>query len=656
MKNYLIIAMTLSALIALFSAFGFTLCRKLKIDKIWFYFPVGYAVFLGVYECLMILPLKYCWPTKINYIVTGILLLILVINLIINFKFIFKVISKDKFIPMLTIGFIVLFMMLSGEVLDNFDDHFYYFSFVSSNLSSTNLNMVDPNTGGAGMMQTAYQMQGIYFFQSAITYFTKLPSYLIASNVFTSLTVILNASMCFNLIKYFMPRIKTWVACLLVVLIVARGINVSLQFLGNSMKASIYALFVMLMLIRYQEKKNIWLILLFVLASCISCQSSVLFMILPAMFAMIIYDCVKKDKDSLFYSILIACPLLVYMILYLGLPNVILIGFTIGIILLIVIYNWIHSFWAKAALPFAKFVCLLFVLAVYAGSVYLVTKKVDTPFGFMDFFEKVLFPYDSKSFLYHFSLSGLIDWIYNIVRFFAIVMVLLFARKKDYYYFVMLSTVLIFFNPVTIPFVSKYMTDVVYSRFGEFLFSTLTIIYILANVDVIKGVKSLIIIYFGYKLIASQTTVLNLKLNNFNYFYHMSDDAAEIAFVLEERAAALQNNQDLLPFFATDFRFFLTSDRLYQLFSVNQWRYYYSGGQENFGDRNFLSLYNVAKKSKYFNDENAYDVIDVVLPIYRIQFIVIDKEQLLPLYERFEKYCEIKKENNSYILYECHYE
>ena len=63
------------------------------------------------------------------------------------------------------------------------------------------------------------------------------------------------------------------------------------------------------------------------------------------MFAMIIYDCVKKDKDSLFYSILIACPLLVYMILYLGLPNVILIGFTIGIILLIVIYNWIHSFW-----------------------------------------------------------------------------------------------------------------------------------------------------------------------------------------------------------------------------------------------------------------------------------------------------------------------
>lgn len=648
--------MTLSALIALFSAFGFTLCRKFKIDKIWFYFPVGYAVFLGVYECLMILPLKYCWSSKINYVVTGILLLILAINLIVNFKYIFKVISKDKVVPIVVIGFIVLFMMLSGEVLDNFDDHFYYFSFISSNLSSTNLNMVDPNTGGLGMMQTAYQMQGIYFFQSAVAYFTKIPSYLIVSNVFTSLTVVLNASMCFNLIKYFMPRIKTWVACLLMFTLTAGGIDISIQFLGNSMKSSIYALFVILMLIRYQEKKNVWLLLLLVLASCISCQSSVLFMILPAMFAMVIYDCIKKDKDSLFYSILIACPLLVYMILYLGLPNVILIGLAVGVILLIVIYNRVHLLWEKAALPFAKFVCVLFALAVYAGSVYLVIKKVDTPFGFMDFFEKVLFPYDSKSFLYNFSLSGMIDWVYDVIRFFVIIMILIFSRKKDYYYYVMLSTILIFFNPVTIPFVSKYMTDVVYSRFGEFLFSPLTIIYVLASLDILRGVKSLIIIYFGYNLIVSQTTLFNLRLNNFNYFYHMSDDAAEIAFVLEERVTALKNDDDLLPFFSTDFRFFLTSDRLYQLFSVNQWRYYTSGGENDFGDRNFFNLYNVTKKSKYFENEDVFNVIDAVLPAYRIKLIVLDKNQTESIYTRFDNYCSIKKENNSYVLYECNYD
>lgn len=136
--------------------------------------------------------------------------------------------------------------------------------------------------------------------------------------------------------------------------------------------------------------------------------------------------------------------------------------------------------------------------------------------------------------------------------------------------------------------------------------------------------------------------------------YHISDNAAEIAVALNERALALNYDSNLIPYFSTDFRFFLFSDQLYQFFSTNQWRYYYSGGTENFGDPNFLSLFNVTKKSEYFSDE-AFNIIDLVLNNYKIQLVVLDQKQVDLVYEHFERYCQINKENEEFVLYECKY-
>jgi len=484
---------------------------------------IGFTILLSILQ-IGYYPLEQRFlSSNIAMIYTSIIICIsFIIGLIKIDKSDFSFLKHYEFYVIIILIFIIIKVLPYNEA----GDDVFYMPFIKDNAYINNLNTMNPRTGEIGKVSNIYWYQGYYLLNSFIyriqnTLFNNSANILISFRTTMSLLFSIFASYILTYIrKTNKNKINKYVFLLIQIL--------SILLVGSQEWSHIYwgsfvlfTVFIPLFLLEFNEylrDKSLTnkVLLLFSCLASISLASSALYLYGIIIFGFLLYESlIKKAKIEDYYFIVL--PLMHYATLILNLKKAFWI-IILGFIIIYFLKKYINKIYNKIGFYLLLTVPLTFICV---NLFYL------------------------KNFNWDLYRLGYAILFFNIVI--SIYLIYIFIRKKqiDPLLFVFVTTVLVFFNPLTSATISKYLTTTsVYYRIFYITKNPLIISLIFITIyNYIKDKKAFRIIFISLislliinysKNLVKFTLLAPSYCQRYNYLYRETYDNIELEKYLYE--------------------------------------------------------------------------------------------------------------------------
>ena len=625
---------------------GLFLNDKLDLRFKKYYFSIGLITILCIYESLIIFPLLYNMSYIYSYISGIVVFIICLYTLYVERKQIINNIKDRKQLHILLIVCLtIVVFFISGNAANNFNDTYYYESFITENTKSSILNYINLFQSGYGFVEVEYIFDGYYHLLALLSNVFRINPYLLITWLMPFIYSVFYFSTCAELIEHFSFNFSKKYLILLIYIFVFAGLfkGFDLIYVGNFYNPLILSIIILIISKKdLSIKQSIFLMICFIAG--ISTQSSFIIYSIVIIIAKAFHIVINKNEKQISYMCLYMCPVVFFSILtFIKTFNIMSTFMLMDIIVLFV--SILLSLLLNKILNVKrlKYCCILLSILIYCSSILLlVIGKYQ--YGPQDFFSTL----DPFNVGYNF-----LNIIIEVIPLIIIVVKAFYSKNYNYYFALVIVTFLLFFNPLTIPSISTYMTSIVYVRI--FNPCTAFIIFIF-SLSLIKNIYSYILIVF---FIINQCTFETKNISFYNkdtdnLLYRMSYDSVDAFNKLDELTKQYKEKTGFPPStFATDLRSeFITYDAGY-IFNLRTGRTMLTGDRLNyqsFREEQICDLYAaLTKGDNFINTEYISSVISNQV----IKFILIDSNQTDEAINEIEKNCILEYRNRSYLLYSC---
>lgn len=617
--------------------------NKLKLCFKKYYFFIGFIIILGIYEILMIFPLLYNLSSIFSYVSGFIILLICIYSIIIEKNNLIKNLKSKKQIHLiLLLCFTVLLFFVSGNAVNDFNDTFFYESFIAENTRATTLNYINIYQSGYSFMSHQYGYDAYYHFLALLSNIFKINPHILMTWLSPFIYSIFHFSVYAEIIEQLNFQINKKLLYIPIYLSIFIGLfnSFELSFIGNCYNPPILSIIILMLLKNDTDIKQSLFIFICFFAG-ISTQSTFIIYSIIIIVAKSFHIVINKEEKQIHNMCFYMTPVLFFALLTFTKSFNLLQAFQYTDILIGLVSISITFLLNKFLnLRRLKVCCLVFSLFIYIISIILVITN-NYLYGPLDFINS-LNPYgDGFNYLkITFELTILIIIIIHSIK------------SKDYnYIFVLISvSLLLFFNPLTISFVSTYLTNVVYLRIFNICTCFIVTYYSISLVKNIYVYALLLLLIINKK---PTSNIIFYNRNTDNLLYRLSYDSINAFNKLDELTQNYKQKTGFPPStFTTDLRSqFITKDAGY-IFNLSVGRILLSGNNDydSFRTEQICDLYSALTRGPEYDTP---EYISNVISNQSIKFLLIGSDQTNEAIKEIEKTCELDYKNNSYLLYSC---
>lgn len=619
---------------------GFNTVLKKDFPEI----TIGFFVSLAISQVILMYPLLRARSTDWLYIPMIIILFFFIASVLLhllkrNFFFNWK---KALFV-LLSFCLAAIIIVLFEEFESVPSDKHFYLGQILENTNADFLNSFDAFSGKSAHVPFPYRYQSYYFLLSGICKVFDVEPLMMAIWIVPLFLTVCKAETLYWLIEKKNLKPRNLVLILFFLL--------DLSFLKNAVNGASFKFPLYILIYSCFESiyssENVATSVINMLIMCmlsgagIAVHSSFLFQGAIILVALVISLVIKKKDKQIIYLLPSGIVLLTYACFFFNKGRLSEKLWLVSAITLFV-YYFIRKI-PKILHIIHKICSLTVLILIWSMSIKIIIDNTQL-LGFSDF---VTYFFQDA--------NNLSSFFQSIFYFMMLVLTFWYVIKNKFNSFeaVILSIYyLYFFNPLSIYFVSKYLTDTVYFRIDEFIYKTpYFLICILASINMKKIIK------YGFALLGGLTILSYFeinkiyKLNSMSLVYRMPDTFVSISKNLAEYIHNYDVDDYKVRVISTDlrFRFFSEDSELY--FCGNDFRNYYdSTRSDEFSYPSFL----------YFMLTNAhgatnemYDLMNRVIVDNGIAFILIDKDNAERVDNKLSSKCLVILENEDYVSYRC---
>lgn len=679
-----IIAMTVFILFLSYSI-GKVVSIKLNIEKkLPYSIPLGFFVILGLHQIITLPVMIWHLSSQILVILTVLLGIVLTICVLINVKLWYRLKWRMDYslITIMVLGLIFFYanvdsLSYSGE------DFNFYIPFVGSNVNALQVNMINPWSGETGVLNWIYNFQGYYLLLSALSQLLNI-DYMLVTLWLPSIIFLIIMPLClFNSVHYFFKETHWFMKWILVGGLFCL-VNDTLSGLIYSYYGNQFRPFIMIYLIwiyvASRRNETPWSIatLIILMFSHYSVQSTGLFVGGMLVILLLSFEVFIAKQSNMKLPVILSIPLSFYVIGIISSTSMLFASIsTISVLCLYVLIIWLiqkNPDLMKKIIRIGLILLLTFILSI---SILMTVKGADAPVSMnsfvADYINGITY-FTEKSFISYKGILLIFKIIYTLVIWALLIGVLCYQSKEEEYRLykvIIIGTLIFFYNPLVAPFISKYLTGVVYGRTTILLFSLITFaVGLKFYLSFIKSVKSQFILsciltigfgvlFINNSIIHAQDFSLRLLMNDTTYDsnYKLPYDLIEAEKALVEYKLEYFKDPDYrTTVMSCDLRTRFLYEPQILVFNVSLLRDFYANYDENpYEYRMFI--YSLLTNSKNWakEDPSVYNDLERRMREYTIEFVIVPADGDPLLYETLQSFANRIYMNNSYVVYHISY-
>jgi len=477
-------------MIAISTGYGIEISKRLKLNKLTFTAPLGFAFFIALnqlfYYPVQILNLHFNWII----IISSIMMIIGLYLIFKNFKLIIKEYFKIETIFVLFAFIVFIYAFYHTSIDFEYGDAMMYLNYVSQNINIDHLNLFNLYTGQYGAeWDGLYLYQGYYHFVSYSCWFINIPHFVLNLNSYTANVTIstFGFGMIYNLISsmFIVSMIEKLLSkkrlvkytLLFFTLLYSNFYywRVSYAFYGNTYRTLMITMIIFFIYMWMESKNsNYRFTIIILLAAGLAFSSSFLFISFTVMFALMVYlFASKKDRAFIDLSIIVS-PIVLYAIVFINiatpLPALILLLTALSYYLLLAfkIINPLISIIENFLFKNSKLIFLIIIPIVAALYSYYLNKFLPTfPYNYSYYFQNHQ-NYDMVK-DYTFRFSDNYDNYLHLLFYLGMILVLIKAKNDQnrWIKYLIITSMLIFLNPLTTTVIAYFIASNVFYRIVE---------------------------------------------------------------------------------------------------------------------------------------------------------------------------------------------
>lgn len=671
--------------IVTFYNLGFWLNHRFdfKLDP-WLFFPFGLISWFGLIQFLIY---PFVWlkiPTIVFFVVLGLLILLInILGIITKNKPRFNKVDLIYYFGMVLFVVAMVYFAAQRTLGQNSFDTNFYLSMVVQGAHSSTLSFVEYGTGLlSNVVNTQYDYQSFYTFGSFILgtfepiirilnpdYFT------ISTHVYIWTTSILFYTLEFTLMFGMIKQLKLFRSPIIPFLIMLFlgyhslvYYNNIFAFFGNTYRTWILAFLMMEIYRSLSEDVHKPLVILLVSSALIAVSSTGFFLGIIVLTPYIMILFYRKIDLKLLIRIvgLVVLPTMLFSLFYLGGNKIIL--FLLIFVAIIGVYIFLASLY-YCAFKFKESIYSLFRIVILFGlpifilgySLFAVVRGRILPQAF--FFDHRA--YDMVWF--YFNTETTVHIFINFIYFVGLFGFMIFS--KSIYRWYVLALVVLFINPISAQFVSRFIASVVYYRSFEVIFNPFTVLMFTTTlISFINWEKTRIVLsillFFGFLPSVVEHSKLYyhnsfLPSQNYSSLYRVESPQIETLSVLKTKIAIENYEQarvvsqiEMVRGFVPNVVTPISNETIRGInrYTINK---EHSKLLTIFMNRDFIG-------QKIFDVEPEYENTCKYLMDERIDFVVVDKNQfyfdekgvIIPIYFKVRDCATPIYESDHYFIYQ----
>ena len=654
------------------------------IEKLPYSIPLGLFIILGLYELVAFPVMVWHLSSQLLAGITLALFAGLVVYALVNIKVWWKItFSIDWIVLILMSSVLILFYTSIDSLSYTGEDFNFYIPFVGSNVNVEHINWINPWNGDSTPLSWMYNYQGYYLLLSSISEIFNVDYPLVTLWLPSILFLIIMPLCLFNSVNYFFKQYNKWIKYL-VVFTLFFIMNDTLSgliypFYGNQFRPfiMIYIIFVYL-----ASKKTPTLyakiLLMILMFAHYAVQSTGLFVGGVLVILLMIYEAFFTKDKQLESPFILSIPLMVYLIGIIYTVD----SLIAGISLIIASLGYIVVFYLiKKNLPILLFLYRglvgLLVGVIVIGSFMMIIIGSEAPVTMQTFIPDYLNGityFTSNDSIRLTSILLPLKIIYVLLTWILVIGAILYKDDQEeykLYRIVILGTLILFYNPIVAPFVSKYLTGVVYGRITILIFSLITFTiglkyfielgkgnkykYFIIGLGVLLGSAS----FAGNSLIQLQDYQLKpiLTDSRYNLYYKMPYNLMVTLEELNEYKRNYYLEPDYRPtILSCDLRTRTLYEEGILAFDVVRRREFYANYDENPYDYRMFLYAIITDSHRYAeHDPGVFDDLERRLREFSVDFVILPMGGAPQLYDAFRSFSERVYINEEYVVYHIEY-
>lgn len=637
----------LGGVVLFYLSYSFGLMVKKKISFIKYSLPIGFFLLLGITQITLY------YATSITYdgvVSTNILMYLIIVFLIIatisnifNRKAFFKTKVDKKHLCILGIALFctVICLIFFCEMNSIPTDNYFYIGHIKENALSNYMNAYNPfDAFRDHYVLTIYRFQTYYHFIAGIFRMLNYNPYLFCIWVIPLYLVVVNCLTIINIIDYLKVKNK------IVSFLICIPFTFSWSFLqysvnGNNFKIALFC-YLYLFFIESAKTNKLFpkIILSLLVFAGLSLHSSFLFQ--AAAMLVVAALLIKKQYNHLDTVVLCGIPLLLYIVQFY--EKVTVLHYEKYVALLLLIYLLIRKY---KLIPIKGLVILL--KSIIWGAVLLIWG-----YGVASLFggNSPLLTYES--FFIQWSEYNISTKLINGLIFLLIIYYFICTKMKNSYSKFFLYYILIFYNPISIAFVSTYLTSDVYFRLREPILQCPWALILLFSCISWTKLTTLLLSVLCLVKVGVDYPSIQIYQNPRDLLYRMPYDLVEIASQINYKLDYMDADFSMwrVRTISADTRLRLFTDECYYVYSFEDEREFQSSVEvyDN-------SLWNVITVMRHSEDlEEAVEMMEIATNVFYANLIIVDNKQSEIFYDKMDSICRVWAKNDSYRVYACYFD
>lgn len=628
-------------------------------------FPIGFFIILGVYQLI-------AWPfmllhlsTSILVGLTAVMLIVLIVLLIKEWRLLYdhikKFLVKNDSWLIVSCFIFLSFLYTIFRSLDTYWDFNFYIPLIGTNVESDFLNVVDPWSGRMDNLSWMYNYQGYYVMMAMLSKLFNIDSTLLMIWVPSLLSFLILPCVILDSLKLLNPQLYTKNKVLsFIIILFLSAFNIN--FLEFSYYGSNFRLFILsylfLLIILYINGPNRKLLLLsfIIMSAHLSTHSTALFISVMLLILLFLYIVWFKKLQHFDFILAFSLPVLIYIcsILYDIIGGLSFVFFIIFLGLYYLLYR-LNKFGFSWWFLFLKIISFFIVSIIFIGSILMIISETKAPVMLTNFYQSFISVYYNG-----FSVK-LIDIGQILVSTIIIILLITGFKKQDSYnilYFIPLGALILFFNPIVAPFISTFLTGIVYDRTIILIISITTIALAMAQLVQLKYNRLII----GGVFIISNVIFINDTVFNENVKLHTLDslkaydllykqpiDLIELDVFLNEYTEGKRADETRI--LSCDFRIRLQSRNHILVYTVPDYRELDLTLKLN--EVNMANVYEAITRSLELEliSKDMSFIYDI-LKSNQVNLLIVPNLISSNLEQSLQEYSQLVYKNNSYRVYE----
>lgn len=681
---FLIISFCL-LLLVLSHAIGKIVSIKMNLnERLPYSIPLGFFMILGLYELITFPVMIWHLPSHVLVLMTIGLIGGLCIYALFNVKAWLKVTFSIEWIAIIAMSAVLILFYMSVNSLNYTGEDFnFYIPFVGGNVNVEKVNMINPWNGDSTPVSWMYNFQSYYLFLSSVAEITRVDYTLVTLWLPSILFFIVMPLCLFNVVTYFFKDMNRFWKCLLVMILFCI-MNDTLSgliypFYGNQFRPFImvYMIFIYL---AYKKSSNFYaqMLLVTLMFAHFSVQSTGLFVGGILVILLMIYEAFFAKTRQLAGPFIFSIPLVVYLVGIIHTISPLLAGIALVIVTVgyLLVFYFLKSSSAIILSTYKGLVAFI-VGGIVLGSIILSILGINSPVSMQSFLPDYL-----NGITYFMNNEAIrltsvllpLKILYVILTWGLVLGAILYKDEHEEYRLyrtIIVGTLLLFYNPIVAPFVSKYLTGVVYGRVTILIFSLITFARGLKYyVDLMKSKKSQLIgigigillaglTFASNSLIQFQDYQLKFILRDTRYdlFYKMPYNLMVTLKELDSYKRDYYLEPDYRPtILSCDLRTRTLYEEGILAFDVVRLREFYENYDENPYDYRMFLYAIITDSHRYAkNDPGVFDDLERRLREFSIDFVILPMGGAPQLYDAFRSFSERAYINDEYVVYHLEY-